>query len=77
MGVVHGANSHFGPDLPTYDPSSQSFASIVQATVVDFGEAELVEIGVSVGTSGDGIGVVIGIAVGLSFVISLTRFWVL
>ena len=29
--VGHGANSQFGPTLPTLDPSGQSFASWVQA----------------------------------------------
>ena len=30
--VGHSVNSHFGPVRPTYEPSGQSFASIVQAT---------------------------------------------
>ena len=31
FGVGHGANSQFGPILPTLDPSGHSFASAVQA----------------------------------------------
>ena len=33
----HGANSQFGPTLPTLDPSGHTFASIVHALVVPEG----------------------------------------